>query len=143
LVRRAIVFQWIVMPIRDTPETRILLTPFASRLRRAGQVKRSSRNLEPLSKRSGSSAATLSGNSGMSVATPSHEKPPRRHARIYIGPQSGWGFVKATCSYYSPRASGSARSGRHALQIPRRENLFENASSSAPSSAATGGRARS
>ena len=71
----------------------------------SAEVKKSSRNLEPLSKRSGSStASTRSGNSGLNVATPQSEKPQEPVTQItFLGPKSGWGFVQATSPCYTPQ----------------------------------------
>lgn len=67
------------------------------------QVKRSSRNLEPLTKRPGAaSAGTLSGNTGMNIATSKKEAPVTTVTKVaYLGPKSGWGFVKITSPYYT------------------------------------------
>jgi hypothetical protein len=67
------------------------------------QVKRSSRNLEPLTKRPGAVAGTRSGNTGLSVTPPVKAPPADTVTKVtFLGPRSGWGFVKATCPYYGP-----------------------------------------
>ena len=68
------------------------------------QVTRSSRNLEPLTRRSGSATAgTRSGNTGMNIATAKRETPVETVTKVsFLGPKSGWGFVKATSPYYLP-----------------------------------------
>ena len=68
------------------------------------QVKRSSRNLEPLTRRTGSAAsATRSGNTGMNIAESRSETPVETVTKVtFVGPKSGWGFVKATSPYYAP-----------------------------------------
>lgn len=67
------------------------------------EVKRSSRNLESLSKRSAAPGARSGNTTGANVAAPAQEKPAETVTQVtYLGPKSGWGFVKATGPYYSP-----------------------------------------
>lgn len=67
------------------------------------EVKRSSRNLESLSKRSATAGSRSGNTNGANVAAPAQEKPAETVTQVtYLGPKSGWGFVKATGPYYSP-----------------------------------------
>jgi len=71
----------------------------------SAEVKRSSRNLQPLTRRDeGATAGTRSGNTGMSVAARKEEAPAAAETRVtFSGPKSGWGFVKVTSPYYTPQ----------------------------------------
>lgn len=77
------------------------------------QVRRSSRNLTPLTKRpETATAGTASGNTGMNIAAPKRETPPETVTKVsFLGPKSGWGFIKATAPYYTPE-------GKHAGTFP-------------------------
>lgn len=79
----------------------------------SAQVKKSSRNLEPLTKRpGGGSASAQSGNSGLNISTPPREAPKDTVTKVtFLGPKKGWGFVQATCPYYSPQ-------GKHEGTLP-------------------------
>lgn len=70
----------------------------------SAETKRSSRNFVPLSKRSGTAAAGARGdNAGMTVAAPAQDQPAETVTQVtYLGPKSGWGYVKATSPCYSP-----------------------------------------
>ncbi len=70
----------------------------------AAEVKRSSRNLTPLNQPKGQPASSRSGNTGLSVATPPKEAAASTVTKVtFVGPTSGWGFVKAACPSYSPQ----------------------------------------
>jgi hypothetical protein len=79
----------------------------------SAEVKKSSRNLEPLSKRSGAAtASTRSGDTGMNLVAPAREPPKETVTQYsYIGPKQGWGFVQQTSSYYSTQ-------GKHEGTLP-------------------------
>ncbi len=68
------------------------------------QVRRSARNLQPLTRRPDSSEAGVqSGHAGLAVSAPEKLKTDKSVARIaYLGPKSGWGVVKTTSPYYAP-----------------------------------------
>lgn len=70
------------------------------------QVRRSSRNLQPLTRRPETTAErTLSGNSkaGVSTLPKKQEQPVATITRVtFLGPKSGWGIVKARSPYYAP-----------------------------------------
>lgn len=70
------------------------------------QVRRSSRNLQPLTRRPERVAEGMqSGNSGLgvSVVPPKQEPPVATVTRVaYLGPKTGWGIVKATSPFYAP-----------------------------------------
>lgn len=70
------------------------------------QVRRSSRNLQPLTRRLEMAEGGMqSGNSGPGVsAVPKKQEPPvSAVTRVaYLGPKSGWGIVKTTSPYYAP-----------------------------------------
>ncbi|MDR2848962.1 MAG: hypothetical protein LBW77_00205 [Verrucomicrobiota bacterium] len=71
----------------------------------SADVKKSSRNLQPLTPpRPGSeSAGTQSGQTGIGVAAPKKEAPAETATRVsFLGPSTGWGFIKETSSYYAP-----------------------------------------
>ena len=86
---------------------RLLIVPilFLIACTASAQVRKASRNLEPLSRRIGTgTAATRSGNSGMNLATSSREAPKDPETRVvYQGPKSGWGFVQETTPCYTPQ----------------------------------------
>lgn len=74
---------------------------FAGSLAHA-EVKGSSRNLQPLTKKTGESeVSSRSGNTGLGVKTQPSEKPAAAKAS-FTGPKSGWGFLQARAPYYSP-----------------------------------------
>ena len=70
------------------------------------QVRRSSRNLQPLTRRPEMAAGGMqSGNSGLGVSVvPKKPEPPvATVTRVaYLGPKTGWGIVKATSPFYAP-----------------------------------------
>lgn len=71
----------------------------------AAEVKRSSRNLTPLTQPKGQPASSRSGDSGLSVAAPPQNRTAVETVTkvTFLGPTSGWGFVKATSPCYSPQ----------------------------------------
>lgn len=71
------------------------------------QTRRSSRNLQPLTRRPETTTTerTLSGNSkaGVSTLPKKQEQPVATITRVtFLGPKSGWGIVKARSPYYAP-----------------------------------------
>jgi len=79
----------------------------------SAQVRRSSRNLQPLSKRvDNNSAGTQSGHVDMRITTPQNEAPDDTVTTVsFLGPKSGWGFVKVKSPYYTP-------AGKHVGTLP-------------------------
>jgi len=76
----------------------------------SAEVKKSSRNLEPLTKRSGSTASASSGNTGMSIATPAKEAVQNTVTKVtFSGPKNGWGFVMAASPYYTPQGKNCGK----------------------------------
>lgn len=67
------------------------------------EVKRSSRNLTPLNQPKAPPASSRSGETGVSVAAPAQPAAETVNKVEFMGPASGWGFVKATSPYYSPQ----------------------------------------
>ncbi len=94
---------------------RVLLTPalFLFVCTSFAEVKKSSRNLEPLSKSPGDGAAsTRSGNSGLNVSPAPREAAKDTVTKVtFLGPKKGWGFTQATSPCYSPQ-------GKHAGALP-------------------------
>ncbi len=76
----------------------------------SAEVKKSSRNLEPLTQRSGNAARTGSGNTGMSIATPVKETVQNTVTKVtFSGPKNGWGFVSASSPYYTPQGKNCGK----------------------------------
>ena len=71
----------------------------------SAEVKKSSRNLEPLNKRpAAETASTRSGSTGMNIATPPRENAQDAVTKVtFVGPKRGWGFVLETSPYYTPQ----------------------------------------
>lgn len=68
------------------------------------EVKRSARNLTPLNQPKGQPASARSGETGIGVAVPPKQTAAETVTKVeFLGPASGWGFVKATSPYYSPQ----------------------------------------
>ncbi len=73
----------------------------------SAEVRRSSRNLQPLtsSKNDAQTSSSASGNSGMGVSTtpkPSPQTPETVTRVTFVGPKSGWGFLQTRSPHYSP-----------------------------------------
>ena len=68
------------------------------------QVRRSSRNVQPLTRRPDTAASGVqSGNTGLGVAVPKKEPAAETVPRVaYLGPRTGWGLVKSASPYYAP-----------------------------------------
>jgi len=79
----------------------------------SAELKKSSRNLEPLSKRPAEgTASSRSGNSALNTATPPSETSKDTVTKItFLGPKRGWGFVQETSPFYTPQ-------GKHAGTLP-------------------------
>jgi len=76
----------------------LFLFLFAAHLAQA-EIKRSSRNLEPLSKRSETNAQSTD-----APAPAQGESVPGSETKFsFLGPKTGWGLIKETASYYSPQ----------------------------------------
>jgi len=69
------------------------------------EVKGSSRNLQPLTKKTDDSeASSRSGNTGLGIRTQPSEKPAETSTQVtFRGPKSGWGFVQISVPFYSPK----------------------------------------
>ena len=91
--------------------TFVLLALSLSAYAASAQVRRSSRNLEPLTRQPGrATSGTLSGNTGMSIATPSHEPVSDTVTKVtFLGPKSGWGYVQTSSPYYTPQGKNSGK----------------------------------
>lgn len=72
---------------------------FSVALLAQAEVKRSSRNLEPLSKRGDAGAPA----SDASAAAPGEPAPGSETKFSFLGPKTGWGLIKETAPYYSPQ----------------------------------------
>jgi hypothetical protein len=81
-----------------------LSIPVLLALSAAAEVRPSSRKLTPLNQPKTRPASSRSGNTGLSVATPPQETAVNTVTKVtFLGPTSGWGFVKASGPYYSPQ----------------------------------------
>lgn len=78
----------------------------------SAQVKQTSRTLTPLNQPKSKSAASRGNETGLNSDTPPREAPPNTVTKItFVGPRSGWGFVKTGSPYYSPQ-------GKHLGSLP-------------------------
>lgn len=78
----------------------------------SAQVKQTSRTLTPLNQPKSKSASSRGSETGLSSATAPREVPPNTVTKItFVGPKSGWGFVKTGSPYYSPQ-------GKHLGSLP-------------------------
>jgi len=67
------------------------------------QVKKSSRNLTPLTKPpEAENTGTRSGQTGLGVAAAQRALAETTTQVSFLGPEQGWGFAKITCPYYAP-----------------------------------------